>query len=670
MQERSGPQVPGRTKKTPHVLVVVASTIALSTSLAAAAGLVGWVFLDRYRDPAQVAPAGSDTAQHEWRIEIVADGGLDALPPFDGHTQALNTNADRPGLPVIGAIAKATGIAEPRRLVYVFPAVMAAVTGLAAAGFARAAMRARIWSLPAYVAGVGASVQVALAANGYLEQLLVMPLLLAAAACVVAAAGDRRVHFASTFVLGAAFAVHWQFAAVFSGLLLLVSLGAIPSSVAERRAGAPWRRLSVVTTLATTAVGFVVGAAALLGTPGTPRASLGITRDSIEDNLDRQRPLYRFPAPAVAAVGGVVALLARRASRLSLWLLLPWALLPAGVAILFEAGRTVPVQRALTFALAIPILGVALMEGLVRVGRSSVGRVGPVLLARAAAAVLGLLALALVVLSVAHTHEVWTSRPAPTSNERLAQFQAVARYIGVADRPAIVAVDGPAGDQATSGADFGSVPMLRRLRAELEPDLILDVTPYLGDPTALLEGRPTLRPDVPGFDETSLELWERVRPLLSRDPLVIVLRPFHVSFDRLVQDHPSWRVADWLAIVSGPPPGSDLVRPSDPFAPTLVSLIGTALFLLVGVGVVGIGWAWGTGPSDPIARACLAPATGVSVLVLSGLAAEHLGFQMCEWGTTLAIVVAVVGIIAAAARHFIDRRGRDEEPVTRAEDAP
>ena len=91
MQERSGPQVPGRRKKAPHALVVVASTIALSTSLAAAAGLVGWVFLDRYRDPAQVAPAGSDTAQHEWRIEIVADGGLDALPPFDGRTQALNT---------------------------------------------------------------------------------------------------------------------------------------------------------------------------------------------------------------------------------------------------------------------------------------------------------------------------------------------------------------------------------------------------------------------------------------------------------------------------------------------------------------------------------------------------------------------------------------------------
>ena len=398
-----------------------------------------------------------------------------------------------------------------------------------------------------------------------------------------------------------------------------------------------------------------------------PRASLGITRrasstisnDNGRSTGFRRRP-WRLSAElsrsspgeprdfrsAAGAVGPAVA----------------------GAAILFEAGRTVPVQRALTFALAVPILGVALMEGVVRVGRSSVGRAGPVLLARAAAAVLGLLALALVVLSVAHTHEGLDVEARPDSNERLAQFQAVARYIG--GRPACARGGGRAGRvQATSGADFGSVPMLRRLRAELEPDLILDVTPYLGDPTPSLQGRPTLRPEVPGFDETSLgAVGTGPPPALARSARHRV-RPFNVSFDRLVQDHPSWRVTDWLAIVRGPPPSSELVQPSDPIAPTLMSLIGTGLFLLVGVGIVGIGWAWGTGPSDPIARACLAPATGVSVLVLSGLAAEHLGFQTGEWGTTLAIVVAVVGIIAAAARHFIDRRGRDEEPVTRAEDA-
>ena len=662
MSERSGPEASGRATKIPHGLVVVAATLALSTSLLAAAGLVGWVFLDRYQDPAQVAPVGADTTQHQWRIEIVADGGLDALPPFDGHAQALNTNADRPGLPVIGAIVNALSIAEPSRLVYVLPAVMAAVTGLTAAGFARAAMRAKCWALPAYVAGVGASVQIALVANGYLEQLLVMPLLLGAGACVVAAGAERRVHLASTFLLGAAFAVHWQFAAAFSGLLLIVSLGVIPGSVVERKAGAPWGRLPVVSTLATTAGGLVVGAAALLGLPGTPRTPLGITKDSIVGNLERQLPHYRFPAPAVAAVGGAAALLARRASRLALWLLVPWALVPAGAAILYAASGTVPVQRALTFALAIPILGVALFEGVVRAGRSWLGRVGPVLLARVGTTVLALLVLIPVAWSVARAHEVWTSRPPSTSNERLVQFQALARYIDSAGRPAIVVVDRAERDLGTAGADFGSVPMLRRLRAELEPGLIENVTPYLGDPVALLEGRPTLRPDVPGFDETSLELWEQVSPLLSRDPLVIVLRPFHQSFDRLVQDHPGWQVTDWLAVVRGPTQGSGLGEPPPPVAPTFGSLIAIGIVLLAGAGVVGIGWAWGTGPNDPIARACLAPATGVSVLVIAGVAAEHLGLRTGEWGTALAIFVATAGIMVAAVRLLIDRRARTREP--------
>lgn len=282
-------------------------------------------------------------------------------------------------------------------------------------------------------------------------------------------------------------------------------------------------------------------------------------------------------------------------------------------------------------------------------------RVGPPLLARVAAAVLAMLALASVAWSVALTHEAWMSRPTPTSNERLAQLQAVARYIGGAERPAIVVVDEPEEERGIRGANFGSVPMLRRLRAQLEPGLILDVTPYVGDPAALLEGRPTLRPDVPGFDETSLELWERVQPLLSRDPLVLVLRPFHTSFQRLVADHPRWQATEWLAIVRGPPHGPDLTRPPTPVTPTFRSLIATGIALLVAAGVVGIGWAWSAGPTDPIARACLAPATGISVLVVAGLAAEHLGFQTGERGTTLAIVVAGAGIIAAGGRLLIDR---------------
>ncbi len=61
--------------------------------------------------------------------------------------------------------------------------------------------------------------QIALTANGYFDQLLVMPLLLGAGACVVAAAADRRVYPCAMLLLGAAFVVHWQFATAFTLLL-------------------------------------------------------------------------------------------------------------------------------------------------------------------------------------------------------------------------------------------------------------------------------------------------------------------------------------------------------------------------------------------------------------------------------------------------------------------
>src|SRR5687767_8061676 len=118
-----------------------ATGVVMVLVMLGASALVGWMFLERYRDPNAAAAAGSDTAHHQWRIEVVTDAGLAALPTVDARAQALNTNADRPGLPIAGAVASATGIAEPRELVYLLPALMAVITGLTAAGFARAAMR-------------------------------------------------------------------------------------------------------------------------------------------------------------------------------------------------------------------------------------------------------------------------------------------------------------------------------------------------------------------------------------------------------------------------------------------------------------------------------------------------------------------------------------------------
>jgi hypothetical protein len=113
--------------------------LALAVGLAACVVVPCLVFLGRYAvSGTGVAPAGSDTSQHVWRSEVVAGLGLDAVPAFDGRSQALNTNADRPGLPlVLSALSAFTG-AEVRDLAYVFPAVAAAAIALAAAAFAGA----------------------------------------------------------------------------------------------------------------------------------------------------------------------------------------------------------------------------------------------------------------------------------------------------------------------------------------------------------------------------------------------------------------------------------------------------------------------------------------------------------------------------------------------------
>ena len=675
MRGPGGPDTPVATGDGRRATPAIA---ALSISLLASMALVGWIFLDRYREPARSAPAGSDTSHHEWRTEVVAHGGLEALPAFAGRAQALNTNADRPGLPVAGAIASAANVAEPTELSYLLPAVMAVIIGITAAAFARGAMGAATWSLPAFVAGVGACVPVALSANGYFDQMTVMPLLLGAGTCVVAAATDRRIHLAATLLLGGAFAVHWQFAALFTLLLLFVSLGSLARSVRERRLGTLWWRLPAITSLVTTAGGLTVGAAALLGTPGSLRTPLGLTREGIIGNLTRQTPWYRFPVPAVAAAAGAATTFAfaRPRSRRSLWLLVPWALVPAAAAVAFVAGIDLPVQRALMFALAIPILGIALLEGLVRIARRAGDSRGSSLGWMAAAAAASL-SIAAVAWSVGTAREAWSARPVATSDGQRSQLQATARYIASSGRPAIVVVDVAETGGGAPGADFGSVPLTRRLRAELDPPSILDVTPYLGDPAELLEGRPTLRPGITGFDETSLELWASVQPLLGRDPLILVLRAFDDRFDTLVREQPQWQATEWLAVVRGPRPQEEVVALSAPSGPAFGTLAAKAALVVLAVSLVGSGWAWATGPSDRLTRCLLAPATGISVVVVAGIASEHLGLRAGRWGAAIAVIAAFGGWAVAAGRAFGGRRGRtgplsgrDTQPPTGTERPP
>jgi hypothetical protein len=612
--------------------LAIAALVLVPTSL----------FLGRYMiEGTGIAPVGSDTPQHVWRSEVVARLGLDALPSYAGNAHALFTNADRPGLPVVLAVFSAVTGADVRELVYVLPALVAAAIASAAATLAGSIPKVPWWAIVLAGLVTGTSVQVALAANGYLDQLLVEALLVAAAAGALRAAGDGGGRTLCAGCLLASFLVHWQFAALFSAMLVRLVLACLPESLGRR--GGEDSFLDTPSGRVAVAVGAGVGlgiVALFVGAQGPPRPATGFVRGTSADR--EQARLYRLPAAVLAAALGALSLLVvprgEPGRRRAAWLLIPWAMLPAFAALLYAAGRAVPVQRTLSFALAIPVLGALGAAGAIAWVSD---RAAP--LAGAAAALLAAVAL---LASISIGWDVWRSR-APWSDDRhLAEYRSLATYLAEAGGPAVVVVDDIPEGTSRSHGEFGTVPVLRRIRSELPPLLALRTTVYLGDPDLLVQGRPTLRPGVPGFDEVSRETWRAVVPLLADDPRIVILRSRFNGFAQAVRDHAGWATTGWMAVVSGPPPSSeDLTSPVRPPASSLVMWWAASFAIIT---VAGAGWAVRlTGGSLPL-RFALAPATGLASLIVAGVFVERLGVRMGgAGGVVTAIVVTLAGAIAA-----------------------
>jgi hypothetical protein len=605
------------------------------------------LFLGRYAiDGTGIAPVGSDTPQHVWRSAVVAELGLDALPAVDGDAHALHTNADRPGLPLVMAALGAVTGAEPRELAYVLPAVIAAAIATAAAAFAGSISGVPWWGAALAGIATGASVQVAFTANGYLDQLLVEPLVLAAGAGALSAAAGGRGRVLSAACLAAAFLVHWQFAAVFTGLLFVLALACLPESLRSRpgRSRSGRSRRDSFTDTPSGRVGTIVAAGVglgfgglLVGASGTPQLPTEFARGTTADR--GQAGSYRLPAAVVAAAGGLVSLFVpgdgsgrRRAG----WLLGAWALLPAGAALLYAAGRAVPVQRTLSFALAIPLLGALGAVAAIGWLRAHAGRV--------AATVAVAVVVAALLASMSFGWDVWRSRRPWSEGRRLAELHAAAAYLASAGKPAVVVVDSTG--TARSSGEFGTIPILRRIRAELPPGQALRTTVYLGDPDLLLHGRPTLRPDAAGFDPISRDTWRAVRPVLRQDPVVVILRSHFDGFAGALEAHPGWSSNGWMAVVQGPP--APTVTPRPPSRPSPGALVAWWASSLAVISVAGAGWAGRLGGGSLSVRMGLAPAAGLAALVLAGMVAERLGVRMGgPGGLMVVLAVTVAGAVAA-----------------------
>lgn len=583
-----------------------------------AVGVIVAGALSVYRDGPGF-PLGADTPQLVWRMRLVTQQGLDALPTFrDSHL--LNANADRPGLPVFSALVAAVHGPDAIGLAFVLPGVAAAVIALAGASAAIRGAGAGPFAATLSAVAVGAAVPVAFAANGPLEQLFATALLVGAVAMLVPAArGNRAAAVGSVVLLAGAWTCHWIVTLTISVALAGGALAVWFLPLGE--AGpAKDRRRSSFTILALLACGAAAGAAVFALSPGAPQSPLGVTQQGVSENVARQLPPYLASGAFPLAVVGVVVLWQRRGSaRIGLTLLLAWAAIPVLGVLAAFSGRQIPLHRLLSSALSVQLLAAAGATGIARFVSGRHGSAVRNVLGGAFAAVL-------VTVLVVQAWHVWDTRQPATSAPVAAQMEAVGRALDGTDRPVILVVEDLPVPGGAAPELFGTVAALRRLRAVVPGNLIARTVVYLGDPDQLRRGRPTLRPELDGYDAVSLDAWRAVAPLLNQQPLILVLKPFATGFDEIARALPQWRAAPWLLASD---PGLQVpATPPQTAAPALGSLAANAASTLALLVVVGLGWSLALGGRELLSALTLAPALGLAVLVTTGLAAGAVGANL------------------------------------------
>lgn len=600
-----------------------------------------WPFLTHHAS----LPFGYDTPKYVWRANLVADRGLHAL--LGAAPEGFGVNADRPGYPVIAALVRSVLGVDPLRLAFVLAAVVGISIGLAAGAFAVRGLAEPVWAFPIYAVAVGASVNVARTAVGYADNLLFDAVAVAVVLLVILVVQHEGGMAGGIVMLAGGTLIHWNFALLFAVMLGGFAVLLLPASFRDWRGGG---RLSVTPSVR---LGMLVGGSALAGAgalflgPSPTYQVPVLPMSTIERKYETFIRPYRLPILGLAAAVGVPALWWPRsqARRRGLLLMVLWAGLGlAGIVALRVFHMPVPAYRFLGFALGIPILGAAAIAG---VGRLVSSRVAPVPVAVAIAVVLST---AGVGFAASLAHREWSNHRPSMTPEELGEVTTAGRYMeAVGGTTPVVFVVSHAG---VTLADH-------IIRAGLPGDQIPRALLYLGDTANLLAGRPTEHRDAGSkFNFSSRKTWPAVQAVLDQRPIILLLSTFNDLEGPTPQ---GWSVAPGVWVVRGPQPPVPIAESSPVEAPSPPALVGSALAVLLFFVAVGLGWTASLVPTGWLERVAVAPAFGIAVLCLAGVAADRLGLGLLgPTGVAVSVLAGALGWAPLAVRRFVGRRARDE----------
>jgi hypothetical protein len=541
-----------------------------------------------------------------------------------GVAEGLSVVGERPGMPALiptigGALNVGTVPAIAGLQYALGPAIGLAASSLVRGRGRRGVNGRAVWWVGGLLAGVWA---VHLAA-GYLSNMAFVAPYLAAAAAL--SRRTRRGAIGAAVALTGAGLAHPQFFLV-GALILTVTAG----WAALLDGHVSWRTDAGRTATALVGSAVAVGGGLLSMLIGPERIGGETSKDgflrrsgawsTLRDtyllrfarNQDRYAAIVAVPAASVGAIGWRHGYAGR---FLLAWLGFTAVALPIGV-----LTGWYPPDRVLTFAFCIPILAAL---GLAEVGRR-LGRwwwlAWPI-----GAVVAGMM--------IVPAIRSWDAQLTYMSPDELRDATLAARVASTTPpgTQLVFVVDDP-----MTSALFLQSHALNVARATVPAERVDDVHIYVGSPSNLLAGQPTLRGD-PLYDMASARSLDDVAA--DREMAVFVVR----EFDRVPGALEEPGLVRWdpglASTVPNPRPLQPVVDELSPVAPS--ELTGATVRTLVFLVIIGFGWAWWA-LGDVAGGAASAAAFGVATLTMTAIALERLGVAI-ETGTGASFASALAG---------------------------